>query len=380
MRRCFAQGQGSLLRQGPDRTKISAVIRIFAGCYFCAGPANAAPSTANDSRHSDVQPVVSLRVLGALRPGRSRVCFGGGMRLPFLQVEVEDSRRLGAQLSAIDPKARHAWWWRGLLEELWAWGLNLSGDDRPTGQCDHPRAADMLCGVLGWVDGPDSLVEILSAVNVITPTRGGGLRVRGIVGRYGAAWDRQQQQVANGRKGAKERWKDGDPNGTRISDPNGTRISDPNGTRISDPNGTRTAKTETETETETEKEETTTPVGGLRDLWNLEKPPECREWRATPKDRERSALARLKEQPSLEIWRTAIKRIHQSPFCRGENDRGWKAGPEWLLKPSTLTRILEGSFDGTSAKPSGADDPRTKDPRSPYFGFTGQWAGWRSAP
>lgn len=152
------------------------------------------------------------------------------MRLPFLQVEIEDSRRLGAELSAVDPEHRHPRWWRGLLEDVWAWGLSLSGNDRPTGVLDHPSAADRMCGVLGWTGPAVQLVELLTLVGVVAITKAGGLRVRGIVERYGRAWDRQQQQSAAARKGADARW------------------NMPSG--IAERMPSRSAQTETETETE----------------------------------------------------------------------------------------------------------------------------------
>ncbi len=93
-------------------------------------------------------------------------------------------------------------------------------------------------------------------------------------------------------------------------------------------------------------EETHTGAIDLQAIWNDEKPPECPRWLGMPTTRARSANARLKDQPDLEVWRTAIRRLHQSAFCRGHGPRAWKADPEFLLKPDTLTRVLEGAFDG----------------------------------
>ena len=94
-------------------------------------------------------------------------------------------------------------------------------------------------------------------------------------------------------------------------------------------------------------------VEALRQVWNANKPPRCVEWRSTNRERERKAKARLREQPDLAVWAEAIKSIAGSGFLQGENDRGWQAGPEWLLKPSTLTQILEGSYRGGSNQTRG---------------------------
>ena len=40
----------------------------------------------------------------------------------------------------------------------------------------------------------------------------------------------------------------------------------------------------------------------------------------------------------------AIERVEASAFCRGENDRGWKADFDFILQPKSLTRLLEGGY------------------------------------
>jgi len=68
--------------------------------------------------------------------------------------------------------------------------------------------------------------------------------------------------------------------------------------------------------------------------------------------RERAARSRLKENPSMEYWLEIIRRITASPFCTGDNDRGWRADIDWLLKPETNIRVAEGKYD--DRKPKGA--------------------------
>lgn len=58
-----------------------------------------------------------------------------------------------------------------------------------------------------------------------------------------------------------------------------------------------------------------------------------------------SLYARQKDEDFVAHWREAILKIPDSPFLRGENDRGWKANVEWFLRPETLTKILEGNYD-----------------------------------
>lgn len=64
------------------------------------------------------------------------------------------------------------------------------------------------------------------------------------------------------------------------------------------------------------------------------------------------ARARLAETPDLARWTSATKRLAASPFCRGENDRRWKADFDFLLQPDTLTKIEEGKYDARKPPPS----------------------------
>lgn len=72
-------------------------------------------------------------------------------------------------------------------------------------------------------------------------------------------------------------------------------------------------------------------------------------------DRITKAKARLKQEPNLAVWADAVKRASKDPFTTGTNSRGWKAGIDWLLRPGTLAKILEGSFDGNRAYPTKAE-------------------------
>lgn len=42
----------------------------------------------------------------------------------------------------------------------------------------------------------------------------------------------------------------------------------------------------------------------------------------------------------------AIWAIPRSPFLRGENDRGWRPNFDFLLQPSSFTKIIEGTYGG----------------------------------
>lgn len=91
---------------------------------------------------------------------------------------------------------------------------------------------------------------------------------------------------------------------------------------------------------------TVRPAGpqALADAWNelTARPiPKCRE---LTKHRKQAAQRRLSERP-LDDWRSVIARIQASTFCQGEGQTGWVATFDWLLKPDTATKVLEGKYD-----------------------------------
>lgn len=93
-------------------------------------------------------------------------------------------------------------------------------------------------------------------------------------------------------------------------------------------------------------------VEALRDVWNANRPPECPEWRTTGPERERAAKARLKELPDLGAWVEVVKRLQGAAFARGRNDRGWVADPDFLLRPDSRHKILEGKYDRGTGPPA----------------------------
>ena len=61
--------------------------------------------------------------------------------------------------------------------------------------------------------------------------------------------------------------------------------------------------------------------------------------------RRKLCQARLRTDGMAEIQR-AIDRIPDSPFLLG-SDGGWRADFDFILKPDSVTKILEGKYDGT---------------------------------
>lgn len=63
-----------------------------------------------------------------------------------------------------------------------------------------------------------------------------------------------------------------------------------------------------------------------------------------------AAKARLKDNPNLEYWHSVVERMAASPFCQGNNNTGWRASFDFLLKPDTHIKVMEGKYDGQRPK------------------------------
>lgn len=61
-------------------------------------------------------------------------------------------------------------------------------------------------------------------------------------------------------------------------------------------------------------------------------------------ERRRKLKARI-EQNTIDEWRLALDAIDRSSFLCGDNDRGWKANFDFLLQPSSFTKLIEGAYD-----------------------------------
>tara|TARA_R110000824_G_scaffold21078_6_gene78896 strand:- start:29034 stop:29828 length:795 start_codon:yes stop_codon:yes gene_type:complete len=56
------------------------------------------------------------------------------------------------------------------------------------------------------------------------------------------------------------------------------------------------------------------------------------------------ACRRVMDEFNEESVRKAFGMVNASKFCRGENERGWKASFDWILRPDSILRTLEGKY------------------------------------
>ncbi len=66
--------------------------------------------------------------------------------------------------------------------------------------------------------------------------------------------------------------------------------------------------------------------------------PKIRGWSAK---RRRELKARLREKPFRDCWEIAMDALPDSPFHRGENERGWVANVTWFLRPDKVVAFVE---------------------------------------
>ena len=43
-----------------------------------------------------------------------------------------------------------------------------------------------------------------------------------------------------------------------------------------------------------------------------------------------------------------FEKAEASEFLKGENDRAWTADFDWLIRPTNMSKVLEGKYDGSS--------------------------------
>jgi hypothetical protein len=73
--------------------------------------------------------------------------------------------------------------------------------------------------------------------------------------------------------------------------------------------------------------------------------------------RQASIRARIRERGKA-AFMEAVRKAVQSDFLRGQNNRGWAATLDWIIKPSNFEKILSGNYDNRTPSTqagSGAD-------------------------
>lgn len=75
------------------------------------------------------------------------------------------------------------------------------------------------------------------------------------------------------------------------------------------------------------------------------------------KDRVRGIKARLDEY-GLEGWMRALANIEKSSFLTGGNDRNWKANLNFLLQPSSFSKVHDGTYGNGRHRQQSTEPPK----------------------
>lgn len=104
-----------------------------------------------------------------------------------------------------------------------------------------------------------------------------------------------------------------------------------------------------ETETETEKKELSNEsLSNAVEVWNaMAAETELPRVQNPSPTRLKALHFRLKEIGGIEGWSALMEQIRGSPHLLGQNDRGWRASFDWILKPANLTKVMEGNYLAT---------------------------------
>ena len=91
----------------------------------------------------------------------------------------------------------------------------------------------------------------------------------------------------------------------------------------------------------------------FKDLWNSIVT-NCQSVRALSDARRKKVLSRIKEMAEVgdvtEVLTTCLRKINDSAFCNGKNDRGWMASFDWFIENGNSWRkVYEGKYDNRTA-------------------------------
>ena len=88
----------------------------------------------------------------------------------------------------------------------------------------------------------------------------------------------------------------------------------------------------------------------LLEIWN-EHRGQMIEAKKLNEKRRKIARARLAECPDEQYWLGTIRQMARTPFLTGENDRGWRAGFDFLIKSDTHLKVSEGFYGDLGPEP-----------------------------
>jgi hypothetical protein len=59
---------------------------------------------------------------------------------------------------------------------------------------------------------------------------------------------------------------------------------------------------------------------------------------------------------SIDELKELFETAQGTPFLKGNNNRGWKAGFDWLMNEANMTKVLEGYYNKSTKRTETAED------------------------
>ena len=88
--------------------------------------------------------------------------------------------------------------------------------------------------------------------------------------------------------------------------------------------------------------------------------------------RKKAIKARLKTY-SLDDFKALFEKAEASAFLKGGNDRNWSADFDWLIKDSSMAKVLEGKYDNRSVGRNQAPN-KTAQQLDDFYDMAARWA------
>jgi hypothetical protein len=63
--------------------------------------------------------------------------------------------------------------------------------------------------------------------------------------------------------------------------------------------------------------------------------------------RRQAFRVRQREYPEIDAWQSAFRCLRETKWMHGDNDRGWRANPDFFLQAKSFTKLVEGSYAQT---------------------------------
>ena len=229
----------------------------------------------------------------------------------------------------------------GHLHLLWWWALDnvpADGDLGDTTDDEIEAAAE-------W-DGPMGLfVQAITAAGFIE--HAGNARALHDWWDYAGQIGERRDRVKEGNRKRQAEWRERNAKVTRDVTRDGLENN------ASTVPYQDTTKTQPEPEREDAGASPPPSADEIADAWNETCPPTLAEVRELTAERRQKIRTRCaKAGRDLAWWRAYFARIRASPFCCGNNDRGWRADFGWAIKSEeNVAKVLEGKYDERGPTP-----------------------------